>query len=92
MKDITKIRLNNLKDAEYMIISIIENSGHVFVESFNHSFTEMLDVMKTDNNIDEAAEDLDIPVMGEITVTEEFQIDPKMQDFNVTPMLIIRVK
>ena len=92
MKDITKIRLNNLKDAEYMIISITENSGHVFAESYNHSFTDMLDLMMTDSNIDEAAEYLDIPVMGEITVDDEFQVDPEIEEPIEHPMLIIRVK
>ena len=91
MKDITKIRLNNLKDAEYMTISITENSGHVFVEKYNSSFTEMLDIMMISRNIDDAAENIDIPVMGELTVDEEFQVDPEIQ-CKEHPMLIIRVK
>ena len=50
MKKITEIRLNNLKDAEYMTLSIVENCGHVFIDRVDNTFNEMLDIMLISNN------------------------------------------
>ena len=91
MKKITEIRLNNLKDAEYMTLSIVENCGHVFIDRVDNTFNEMLDIMLISNNIDDAVEILDIPVMHELYCEEEFQVDP-MKEHEEHPMTIIRIK
>ena len=91
MKEITKIRLNNLKDAEYMTLSIIENCGHVYIDRVDSTFNEMLDIMLISNDIDKAAEILDIPVMHEFYCEEEFQVD-ETKTHEEHPMTIIRIK
>lgn len=90
MKDITEIRLENLKDAEYIIVVLYTNCGHVWNDIHRQTFTEMLDIMLTTNDIDDAAEMLDVPVYTSWTVTEEFQVDEKGEQDE--PMMIMRVK
>lgn len=90
MKDITKIRLENLKDAEYIVIMLNTNCGHIWNDIYRHSFTEMLDIMMTTNDIDEAADSIDVPVGYWWTVTDEFQVDETKEQEE--PMIIMRVK
>ena len=91
MKEITKIRINNLKNAEYMTLSIVENCGHVFIDRVDSTFNDMLDIMLISNDIDDAVEILDIPVMHEIYCEEEFQVD-ETKEHEEHPMTIIRIK
>ena len=90
MKQITKLRLENLKDAEYICIMMYTNCGHVWNEIDRYSFTEMLDIMLTTNDIDTAVEGIDVAVGAWWTVTDEFQVS--QEDETEEPMLIMRVK
>ena len=90
MKDITKIRLENLKDAEYITILCQTSRGHVWNDIIRNSFTEMLDIMLISNDIDTAVENIDVPIGGWWTVTEEFQVDDTTDQEE--PMIIMRVK
>lgn len=90
MKQITEIRLQNLKDAEYIVIMLNTNKGRVWNEIYRHSFTEMLDIMLTTNDIDEAVDTIDVPVGSWWTVTDEFQVDEANEQEE--PMIIMRVK
>lgn len=90
MKDITKIRLDNLKDAEYISVMMYTNCGHVWNEIYRYSFTEMLDIMLTTNDIDTAVESIDVAVGTWWTVTEEFQVS--QEGNREEPMLIMRIK
>ena len=91
MKKITEIRIKNLKDAEYMTLSIIEKCGNVSIDRVDCTFNEMLDIMLMSNNIDDAVERLDIPVMHELYCEEEFQVD-STKEYEEHPMTIIRIK
>ena len=89
MKEITKIRIENLKYAEYIIVMMNTDSDKVWTNIYRHTFTEMLDIMLTTNNIDTAAEIIDVAVGNWWKVTDEISID-EMNDEE--PMVIMRVK
>lgn len=89
MKEVTKIRIENLKDAEYIIVMLNTNSDKVWTNIYRHTFTKMLDIMLTTNDIDTAAEMIDVAVGNWWTVTDEISID-EMSDEE--PMAIMRVK
>lgn len=89
MKEITKIRIENLKDAEYITVMLNKNNDKVWTDIYKHTFTEMLDIMLTTNDIDTAVEMIDVTVGNWWTVTDEISID-EMSDEE--PMMIMRVK
>ena len=80
MTKISEIKLNLLKDAEYMCIFMVKNGNVTTSESSIHSFEEVLDTMIEDenNNADQTIDDLYIKV-NDFFISDQY-ITPDSKD------------
>ena len=86
-----EIKLKNLEKAEYLVVMVYNNDGKVETEVYRHTFSFLLDLFanEEDSSLEEAVNELNIPIYGQVHY-EPYKFDEYSECGEIVK--IIRIK